>query len=427
MTPEEFFAKPSEVTYANGRLPNRIYVSRSFSMGFGDDKGEPARYVYKVFDEEEQADDDDWEWDDEVVYVTERKQLTLNVARSAGAVRKIKIQKVPTNPNSTKLEPVLELDREQSMKLIELIKALDSIPIEGGTSVRVDDDLLRDVFADPEGIGRVYASDPDRFKALIEADANARDVVALQHRREVVATMRNWLNDESAFRLAQRDADVSAEGAWQRLLEENPWILGVSLGGQLYTSWDENKLEQIVTGRDIDAVGKRTDALLRTTGVVQSMVFAEIKHQRTDLLAAEYRAGCWRPSNELSGAVVQAQQTVHLAVQNFSDYLQDRDPDGAIMQSGTFLLKPRSFVIVGSLKQLTGDSGGPIPDKVRSFELFRRNLQEPEVVTFDELLARAEWHVQAAEERFGGVVDVEDSISSKPAEDVDITDDEVPF
>ncbi|MGZ3388906.1 MAG: hypothetical protein ACXVCF_04880 [Isosphaeraceae bacterium] len=35
-------------------------------------------------------------------------------------------------------------------------------------------------------------------------------------------------------------------------------------------------------------------------------------------------------------------------------------------------------------------------DKLRSFELFRRNLQEPEVMTFDELIARAEWHVQSA-------------------------------
>ena len=32
-----------------------------------------------------------------------------------------------------------------------------------------------------------------------------------------------------------------------------------------------------------------------------------------------------------------------------------------------------------------------------SFELYRRNLYEPEVLTFDELLARAEWYVALAE------------------------------
>lgn len=53
-------------------------------------------------------------------------------------------------------------------------------------------------------------------------------------------------------------------------------------------------------------------------------------------------------------------------------------------------------MIVGSLGQLTGSGGGPMRDKVRSFELFRRSLHEPEVITFDELVARAEWHVEAA-------------------------------
>jgi hypothetical protein len=126
-------------------------------------------------------------------------------------------------------------------------------------------------------------------------------------------------------------------------------------------------------------------------------VFAEIKHHRTELLADEYRSGCWRPSNELAGAVVQVQQTVHLAARQTGDYIQDAAADGSILGTGTFVIRPRCFVVVGSLAQLAGEGGGPIPDKVRSFELFRRNLVEPEILTFDELLARAEWHVEQAE------------------------------
>ena len=47
--------------------------------------------------------------------------------------------------------------------------------------------------------------------------------------------------------------------------------------------------------------------------------------------------------------------------------------------------------------QLQGANGGAIESKVSSFELYRRNLYEPEILTFDELLARAEWHVTLAE------------------------------
>lgn len=389
--------EPTEVTYAEGRYTTRTYASRSFTMQFGRDQGQPARYVYRVFDEVITEDDDEWEWMNDVVSTTPggRKQLQLQVAREAGAVRKLRIQKVPTSGDMTRLEPVLELDRDQATRLIDMLRALDSIPIEGESTVVVDDQLLRDVFADPAAIASVYANDPERFRALIQSDANASDVVALQHRREVAATMRLWLDDDDAFAEA-RAAAGGPEKAWQKLLEENPWVLGIGLGGQLFISWEEGQLEQTVVGRSIKGVGKRADALLRTAGIVRSLAFAEIKHHQTALLGEEYRSGSWSPSKEVSGAVVQVQQTVHLATRELGDYLQDQADNGELLGTGTFVLQPRSYVIIGSMGQLTGDHGGPIPDKVRSFELFRRNLHEPEVITFDELVARAEWHVEAA-------------------------------
>lgn len=389
--------EPNEVTYAEGRLTTRTYASKSFTAAFGQDQGHPTRYIYRVFDEVVTPDDDDWEWTNEVVLTTPggRKQLQLQVARTAGAVRKLRIQKVPTSGDPTRLETVLELDRGQSARLIDMLRAIDAIPVEGEGTVHVDDQLLRDLFADPTAIGSAYAKDPERFRALIEGDADADDVIALQHRRDVASTMRLWLTDRGAF-AAANSAAGGPERAWQRLLEANPWVLGVGLGAQLLTSWDGGRLEQTVVGRSIRGVGKRADALLRTAGIVRSLVFAEIKHHQTPLLGEQYRAGSWAPSREVAGAVVQVQQTVHLAAQELGDYLQDRAADGELLGTGTFLLEPRSYVIVGCLDQLTGDHGGPLLDKVRSFELFRRNLRAPEVITFDELVARAEWHIEAA-------------------------------
>ena len=393
----EDLPEPNEVTFAEGRLTTRTYASRSFTAAFGQDQGHPSRYMYRVFDEVVTDDDHDWDWTNEVVYTTPggRKQLQLQVARSAGAVRKLRIQKVPTSGDLTRLETVLELDREQATRLIDLLRAVDAIPIEGQSIVHVDDQLLRDVFADPTAMATIYSTDPERFRAFIESDADAEDVIALQHRREVAATMRRWLDDHGAFEHASRAAG-GPEKAWQKLLEANPWVLGIGLGGQLLTSWEEGQLEQTVVGRSIKGVGKRADALLHTAGIVRSMVFAKIKHHQTNLLGEEYRAGCWSPSKDLAGAVVQVQQTVHLASCELGDYIQDQSSEGELLPTGTFLLRPRSFVVLGSLDQLTGASGGAIPDKVRSFELFRRNLHEPEVITFDELVARAEWHVEAA-------------------------------
>lgn len=397
----------NEVVWASGRLPDRVYAYRSFIAQWGRDAGYPARYVCKVFDEREAFDEgDDWEWTEYVVSTSPggRKQLRLEVARHAGAVREIVLQRVPTDPAATKVEQLLRLDREQSTRLIDLVKALDSIPAKGDESVRVDDQLLRDIFSDPDALRRAYAEDPERFKELIRTDATAQDVIALQRRRDVVDTMRTWLSNDAAFDAESKNTG-GPEKAWQRLLEANPWVLGVGLGAQLLTSWDQEKLEQVTTGATIQGAGKRTDALLRTNGMVRSMVFAEIKHHRTKLLAAtQYRSACWGPSTELTGAVVQVQQTVRMAVRDLGDYVQDKADDGSRTVTGTFITQPRAYLVLGCLDQLEG-TAGPIDDKVHSFELFRRNLAHPEVITFDELLARAEWHVKLAEEQAGEAED----------------------
>ena len=190
----------------------------------------------------------------------------------------------------------------------------------------------------------------------------------------------------------------SKEAIWQGFLEQNPWILGIGLTGQLLTSRDNEKLEQTVAGFSSSGPGKRTDAPLRTSGSIRSLVFAEIKHHLTDILCKDhYRTGCWAPSDELAGGVAQVQQTVQLATREIGEALRDTDPDGSLTGEARYLLRPRSFLILGELSQLRGTSGGIHPGRFSSFELYRRNLHEPEVLTFDELLARAEWHVALAE------------------------------
>jgi len=273
-----------------------------------------------------------------------------------------------------------------------LVRALDHIPVEGEQSVRVDDSVLSELFTNPDQMGAAFA----RFRDVVRNDAEARDVIALARRREVVDQMRTWLADDDAFDAAAVDGP---EAAWQGLLEANPWILGLGLSGQLLTSWDEDRLEQVVAGFSVAGPGKRVDALMRSQGAIRTMVLAEIKHHRTALLSGQpYRSGCWGPSSELTGGVVQVQQTAHKAVQQLSEYLPDRDNDGFDLPGGTFLLRPRTFLIVGHLDQLRGGTHGRVHrDKYRSFELYRRNMYEPEILTFDEVLARAEWHVTLAD------------------------------
>jgi hypothetical protein len=229
----------------------------------------------------------------------------------------------------------------------------------------------------------------------------ARDVVAIAHRQAVVERFRRLLEEPRFFSEAAQEFG-GKEAVWQNLLEENQWILGVSLAGQVLTNWNEEKLEQVVAGFSISGPGKRTDALMQTSGKIKALVFVEIKHHQTDLLdkkeyKKEYRPGAWAPSSELSGGVTQIQQTVRLAVRQIGERLPETDESGAETGEHTYLIRPRSFLILGNLEQLRGP-GGVHRAKYESFELYRRNLYEPEIITFDELLARAEWHVEVLDE-----------------------------
>jgi hypothetical protein len=396
----EEFAIPepaNEVTWAEGRLPHRTYISRSFPLNLAasQDAGQPARYIIKVFDEH--ADEDPptthpADFSEEYIVTTTpggRKQIKLQVAREAGAVRELRLEKVPTNPGAGNLETLLKLDREAAGRLLDFVRMVDSVPVEGETSVRIDDEVLKDFFNDPDAMSALYGRDPESLRRLIELDTNAEDVTAISRRRQVVGWFRKLLDDPEYFDEAAADVN-GPEKVWQSLFEQEPWLLGANLAGQLITSWSPDRLEQVVSGSSVSGPGKRTDALMRTNGRIRSMIFAEIKHHRTLLVDKEYRSGCWGPSAELSGGVVQIQQTVHLATQDIRGRLADKDETGAETGEHTYVVRPRSFLIVGSLDQLRTASGVH-KDKYESFELYRRNLYEPEIVTFDELLARAEW------------------------------------
>jgi hypothetical protein len=394
-----------ETTFAQGRSPEYTYVSRSFSIDrpASSDFGQPARFVQKVFDSdvESRVELEGNEW---VIYESPggRVQVKLLLTREAGHVKELWLQKVPANGAGGNVKVLLNLKSDSVQRLIDTLKAIDQLPIVGGATQRIDDSIIRQVFDDPDALGNAYRRNTDRFRDLITSDKSASDVIALAHRREQVAQFHRYLEDDAYFEVAvEMVADKKAETVWQRFFEANAWILGMSLSGQLLTSWDDEKLEQVVAGRSVASVGKRADALLQTSGRIRSMVFAEFKTHKTPLLGTDYRTGCWAPSTHLSGGVAQAQGTVHRAALTIGERLAKVDDEGAErLGEWAYLLRPKSYLLIGQLGEFVGDAGGHHIDKVRSFELYRRHLSEPEVITFDELLARADWLVAGTSEAF---------------------------
>ena len=136
---------------------------------------------------------------------------------------------------------------------------------------------------------------------------------------------------------------------------------------------------------------------MKTKGIISNLCFIEIKTHLTALLEdTPYRSGCYAPSKELSGAVSQVQGSTAEAVRNLTEKIVTTDSDGNPTGEIVYNYQPKSFLVIGNLEQFAGEHGVN-EKKLRSFELYRKNIVSPEIITFDELYERAKFIVEYSE------------------------------
>ena len=189
------------------------------------------------------------------------------------------------------------------------------------------------------------------------------------------------------------------EAVWQQFFEQNPWIFGYGLNYIFTSQLNDKKLEQVVSGYNFAQSGKRVDALMKTRGIISSLCFVEIKTHTTPLLAGKaYRSESWPISKELSGSISQIQKTVQKAIEEIKTRVDVRTSSGDPTGESAFLYQPKSYVVIGSLSEFLTEHGVN-EQKFASIELFRRNITNPEIITYDELFERAKFIVQHSESK----------------------------
>lgn len=181
-----------------------------------------------------------------------------------------------------------------------------------------------------------------------------------------------------------------SEDYWQKFFEKNQWIFGYGLSYQFMAQLEG---QPHYGGTNLTGSGgQKGDILLNTEADVKFTVLVELKRPDTLLLSKakngeprRYRNGAWLLGSELLGGTSQVQISCNTWLRN-SASIENTD---FLKPQGIHTVCPKGILVIGQTTELHGDR-----EKVETFESYRRGLNNPEIITFDELYERARFIVE---------------------------------
>jgi hypothetical protein len=380
----------SDADYVFNKRPERVYFTKQFNTAEPPEE-KLARFGSRVFEEGERPE-----------FAVINKELVLRVGPAGRQqikvlyftdnreIAHIAIQRFRIEDDRPIGGTLLHLRGEEVTRFLDLVRVIEAGTITGPESVRIDEGFL-DQFAMTDAATRRFVlENQDLIAEIVSSELTTQDVVSLGYRKRQLELFEQLLYQRDFFKNHMAEKGIKRpEDVWQRFFERNTWVLGYGLTYLFSTPLTGKKLEQVVSGFSVGKPGKRVDALLRTRGFISSLCFAEIKTHETPLIRQDAeRSGTWAPSAELAAAVAQVHKTVQGALETIRTKLETTDIDYTPTGETSFLYRPRSVLLIGNLREF--QSGAGIHEgQYSSFELFRRHLTEPEIITYDELLERA--------------------------------------
>ena len=254
---------------------------------------------------------------------------------------------------------------------------------------------VRNLFAEKVGIPLLPVKtglDPLR-KKITEAATIEKESLSLDDQEELIDTLTRYtksLATAKPEKLATLRGDIELvslerliedyermmkkrlnEKIWQKFLNANPFILSLAFSCPVVVVGEQAS----VGGRRFSGKGDTITDFLVKNKLTNNCMAVEIKTPNTKLFNdSPYREGVYTPSKDLAGALNQAlDQKYHLGL----DFVSRRN---ASREMDLEAYSIRSTLIVGTLPS--------DEDKKKSFELFRGNSKDVEVITFDELLGK---------------------------------------
>ena len=165
--------------------------------------------------------------------------------------------------------------------------------------------------------------------------------------------------------------EANDESVWQNFFCENPFILSLAFGYPIVKVQDQAS----IGGRRISGKGETIADFLVKNSLTSNAAIVEIKKPSEQILGkSEYREGLYPPSRALSASINQSLDQKY----NFEKQIAIIKENSGINDLVSYAVN--CCLVIGIMPSEK--------EKQKSFELFRGNSKNVEIVTFDELLEK---------------------------------------
>jgi hypothetical protein len=385
-----------DLNYINKGTLEKSYFSKSFMDKYSK---QDERFAHKILDHQE----NEYLLKDECtlgVNYTGKRKLKAIFLEDTRQFRKLILQQF-----DDKSQPIKGAPREASFRGEEIerlylfLKGIKEVEFPNKETFNIKDDDLKAMLLNDSQTKKLIVDNFDLIQNALENNVTTKDLINFGYRKGQLEVFDKLLNETGFFEtykqelidLKELKSGSGNEAVWQKFFEKNTWILGYGLDYVFNSELDGKKLEQVTTGANFNSSGKRIDGLLKSQGVINSLCFCELKLSNDDLLKQvkdSYRPEAWQISDALSGAIAQVQRTIQKAIQSIDTKTSIKDKEGYLTGEELYLYNPKGFIIIGKQDEFINEKG--INEiKYSSFEMFRKNLKNIDIITYDELYQRA--------------------------------------
>ncbi len=322
-------------------------------------------------------------------FITERNEITKV------ELRKYKEYKDGWREQWSGADDPIALSHFSFQKIMALLQLMTELDLASVTERRL---------AIREGYGLIDRETADKVKSIVALPEGhkildevlqsgviqSHDIVNIGYRKAQLSIFKRLLEEPDYLDAYKAEEDLTTpqeEKVWQHFFQKNPWIFGFGLD---YRYLNILQAEAHVANTDLS--GNDAAIVDFLMGCTDFTVLVEVKKPSTPLfLKNQNRANSWRLSRDFTDAVSQIlEQKASWQIKAETNAHKNLNGAGKLLRQRT--LDPKCILITSSNAAFAG-SEREREIKLRTFELFRRDTRNIEVLTYDELYERASFIV----------------------------------